>query len=210
MFKSLTARRGNLKSGPEWFTFLLRANGVEFEKVSLRTCLGSTRELEMVVRDRLLGTFALHEEFELEIRKSGDPQGTWGPISFEGLKKVLLKEAEKIGVDYSTSTSEKRSEGPCRRIFARIPVEGDQSHFDRAVEAFTQTEIPFQIVGGLDGRGRIAGHVTLAVPSLLEAGKILLRAGFLESPESKYVLLDSQTGWKVRLLQGKPNCFSAS
>jgi hypothetical protein len=50
-----------------------------------------------------------------------------------------------------------------RRIIGRIPVEGDSSHIGRADEALTRAGIRFQIVGGLDSRGRGVCHVTLVV-----------------------------------------------
>jgi len=74
---------------------------------------------------------------------------------------------------------------------------------DRLHSSLLHARIQYGIVGGLDSRGRSAGHLTVAVSSLLGAGTCLRRAGFLESPESKYVLVDSITGWKVRLLVGK-------
>ncbi len=192
-----------------WFTFAVRVNGVEFHKAFLRSCGGHPTNFEVVIRDRRLGSFALHEEFILEIHEGKDARTSWRKISLGELKAAVLEEAQKAACDPYQEPS--TPEGDCeaskslvRGTLGRIPVEGDSSHIGRADEALTRAGIRFQIVGGLDSRGRGACHVTLVVRSLVGAGIFLRRAGFLESPESKYVLVDSRTGWKVRLLQGSP------
>lgn len=76
----------------------------------------------------------------------------------------------------------------------RVPNEGDSGHIRRAGEALTRAGIRFQIVGGLDSPGQSWGHVTLVVHSLLGARMWLRRAGFLETRESRCVLLDSRSG----------------
>ncbi len=192
-----------------WFTFAVRVNGVEFHRTFLRSCGGHPTNFEVVIRDPELGSFALHEEFVLEIREGEDERTSWRQISFAELKVAVLEEAQKAACDpcQGPSTLEGHWEAlksPVRGIMERIPVEGDSSHIGRADEALTRAGIRFQIVGGLDSRGRSACHVTLVVRSLVGAGTCLRRAGFLETPESKYVLVDSSTGWKVRLLEGRP------
>ena len=82
----------------------------------------------------------------------------------------------------------------------RIPVEGDARHIHRVEEALSRAEIRFRIVGGMGSGGRVWGHATFEVDSLQEARKHLRGAGFLESPEGQHVLVDSENGWKIRLL----------
>jgi hypothetical protein len=168
----------------------------------------------VVIRDRQLGSFALHEEFVLEIREGGDDGTSWRQVSLAELEAAVLEEAQKAACDpcpcdpyQGPSTREghwEASKSSMRGILGRIPVEGDSSHIGRVDEALARAGIRFEIMGGLDSRGRSACHVTLVVSSLVGAGTCLRRAGFLESPESKYVLVDSRTGWKVRLLEGRP------
>jgi hypothetical protein len=192
-----------------WFPFAVRANGVEFHQTCLRSCGEHPTNFEVVVRDRQLGNFAIHEEFLLEIQE-GNPDNTrWRPVSLTELRDAIGREARITDSDYVERTSScssplDNSQRQSHIRIERIPVEGDASHVDRVHAALAQARIRYQIVGGLDSRGRCRGHVTLAVPSLLGAGMCLRRAGFLESRESKYVLIDSRTGWKVRLLEEMP------
>jgi hypothetical protein len=186
----------------------MRVNGLEIHEVSLRPGEDCSN-LEVLIRDRRLGSFALHEEFVLEIREGDDDRTSWRQISLAELKVAVLEEAQKAACDSCPGSSTREghrepSKSPVRRVFGRIPVEGDSSHIARADEALTRAGIRFQIVGGVDSRGRGACHVTLAVSSLVGARTCLRRVGFLESPESKYVLVDSRTGWKVRVLEGRP------
>jgi hypothetical protein len=192
-----------------WFTFAVRVNGVEFHRTFLRSCGEHPTNFEVVIRDPELGSFALHDEFLLEVLEGEEDNTRWRQISFAELKVAVLEEAQKAACDpcQGPSTPESHweaSKSPVRGIIGRIPVEGDSSHVGRADEALTRAGIRFQIVGGLDSRGRCACHVTLVVCSLVGAGTCLRRAGFLESSESKYVLVDSRTGWELRLLEGRP------
>jgi len=162
-----------------------------------------------VIRDRWLGSFALHEEFLLEILERKGDNVCWRPVSLPELKDAVWKEAQMTDSNFGLRTSPGSSSFPalqrsahCR--FGRIPIDGDSSHLDRLEASLMHARIRYQIVGGLDSRGRSRGHLTVAVSSLLGAGTCLRRAGFLESLESKYVLIDSPTGWKVRLLEGRP------
>jgi hypothetical protein len=81
-------------------------------------------------------------------------------------------------------------------------VEGDSSHIARAGEALSRGGVGYRIVGGIGSGGHIWGHATFQVSSLLGARMRLQGAGFVPIPSSKYLLVDSKTGWSVRLLPG--------
>jgi len=83
----------------------------------------------------------------------------------------------------------------------RIPIEGVSSHIDRAKEALSRGKARYKIIGGIGSRGHIWGHATFPVGSLFEARIHLRRAGFLQCSESKYVLLDSENGWKIHVFE---------
>lgn len=185
----------------------MRVNGLEFREVCLRRSDEQLAKFEVMIRDRQLGSFALHEEFLLEITERQHGKARWRAVSLRELKNSILTEPQITEPDSVARTDTRSSPSPdlqrtprCR--IERIAVEGDASHLDRLHESFIKEGIRYQIVGGLDSRGRGAGHLTVAVSSLLGAGMCLRRGGFLTSPESKYVLVDSRTGWKVRLLEG--------
>jgi len=193
----------------EWFAFAVRVNGVEFREVFLRSCDGHRAKCEVVIQDRQLGNFALHEEFLLEVLEDEKENARWRHVSLLELTNAISREALSRDANFgqdtiSNSSSVLYSGRNPRSTLERIPVEGDASHIDRLHTALIGAKIRYQIVGGLDSRGRSWGHLTLAVSSLLRAGTCLRRAGFLDSSESKHMLVDSNTGWKVRLLEGGP------
>jgi hypothetical protein len=197
-----------------WFTFAMRVNGVEFCMTSMRWRGKNSTDIEVLIRDRQLGTFSLHEDFILETGEREGEGASWRQVSLEELRSAISKEAYRVACDADAEAgiAEDRSEAPNRAGpigLGRIPVDGDSSHVGRAKAALTHAGIRFQIVGGLDSRGRGACHLTLVVPVPLEARSALRRAGFLGSPDSKYVLVDSWSGWKLRLLQGTPRRFEA-
>jgi len=196
------------QTGSLWFTFPLRVNGVTFYETTLRASGAHPTNVQVVVRDRQLGVFALHEEFVLEIREQEWEGAPWRQVSMGELTVVVSQAAERVACDAHAGRRVVEESLEARNAvvsenLGRIPVEGDSSHVGRAEKALTRAGIRFQIVGGLDSRGRSACHLTL-VATIVGAGTCLQRTGFLESPESKCVLVDSRTGWKLRLLQGKP------
>jgi hypothetical protein len=193
----------------KWFSFSVRVNGIEFAQVAVRSYGEQAKEFEIIIRDHHLGAFALHEEFFLEIPDGDQAISGWHPVSFSGLMSVVWTVALMLRLDVvedkiSSSSFSLEPERPSRCRIERIPVAGDSSHLDRLHRSLQLARIRYQIVGGLDSRGRGRGHLTVAVSSLVSAGVCLQRAGFFESPESKYVLVDSSTGWKVRLLEAWP------
>jgi len=195
----------------KWFDFRLCVNGIEFREVALRLRAEDSTKDEIVIRDRHLGLFALHGEFLLETAHGQQDNILWRPISLLQLSYVLNQE---IPMSITDSDFGDRTREPLRPLpepqnkvyvrFERIPIDGDASHVDRFRGALAEGRIRYQIVGGLDARGHCAGHVTLATSRLLGARTYLRQRGFIESPESKYVLVDSRTGWKVRLLEARP------
>jgi hypothetical protein len=191
------------RSRPGWFAFDLRVNGRVFEEVALRLCAHYPFDSEILVRDCHLGCFALHEEFQL---KTPDVAPiSWRPVTLSELKRMAATHAHRIGIDplvpcETDLSGQGVTERASGETFERIPVEGDSSHHGRAERALTQAGMSFEVIGGRDSRGRIGGNVTLAVTSLDRAFICLHRAGFLEAPESKYVLIDSKTGWRIRFL----------
>jgi hypothetical protein len=192
----------------KWFVFSVRVNRLEFQEVALRPCGEQPTDFEVVIRDCVLGEFALHKEFLLEIREAQRCNARWRAVSLEELQDAIGKEMQVADPNFDARTrlgsipSADLQRSPRCRI-ERIPIDGDSSHLDRLRGPLLTARIRYPIVGGLDSRGRAAGHLTVAVSCLPRAGMCLRRAGFLESPESKYVLIDSRTGWKVRLLEGR-------
>ncbi len=185
----------------------IRVNGLEFREVFLRRCVDDRQNWRVAISDRCVGCFALHQGFELEIRPERCVETDWQRISLTDLRIAALKKAQNGAdeLEQVIPTTCGQWETPTRTdigIIERIPVEGDSSHVERLAGALSQARIRFQMVGGLASPGQSAGHMTVVVSSLPAARVWLWRSGFLESSESRWVLIDSQTGWKVRLLEG--------
>jgi hypothetical protein len=135
-------------------------------------------------------------------------------VSFEELKIAFLEApcnvvAKETEDEYEMTMELLRSLSEASAVehsghLPRIPVEGDSCHIDRAKSALSQGKVRYQFVGGIGSRRHIWGHATFLVGSLLGAGIQLRRAGFLQSSESKYVLIDSENCWKIRLLEERP------
>lgn len=190
-----------------------RVNGLVFSCCYLERCAEDPAKVEVIIQHRLLGRFHLHEEFVLELKTGSSEE--WRRVTLEELKAALLEAAgehphiqingDEKGEDLPSQSEPFPSRG--FPIFSHIPVEGDDSHLQRARKAFSVAGEPFRIVGGLDSRNRCSGH-----QSVNEARKLLSQAEFLQSRESKYELLDSRNGWKIRLLpdsnqsHGAPRC----
>lgn len=192
-------------SKPVWARLNFRVNELEFAEALMRPCKKDPTDFQLVVEHRLLGSFALHEDFFLEKREGR--LATWRQVSLLELKLAFLEASRNDG------GVEPRTDEPWdlagRELHAnqanipRIPFEGDDTHLDCATEAFERGEVCYQIVGGKGSHGKIWGHATLVVDSLRRAHALLCTAGFLPSSDSQQVLIDSRNGWKLRLLEAK-------
>lgn len=187
-----------------WARLNFRANELEFAEALLRPGKGDPADFQLVVEHRLLGSFALHEDFFLEQRTG---LATWRQVSLSELKLAFLEASRNdAGVERRTDEPWDLAGRELRANQAnipRIPVEGDDTHLDRAREALERGEICYQIAGGRGSHGKIWGHATFVVDSLPRARALLRYAGFIPSSNSWQVLIDSRNGWKVRLLEAK-------
>ena len=186
-----------------WARLNFRVNELEFEDALMRPCEEDPADFLLVIEHRFLGSFALHEEFFLEQRGSG--LATWRHVSLQELKLAFLEASRN---DRGATEREddhwevsRLDAGANQASIPRIPVEGDDGHFDRAREAFERGEVRYQIIGGKGSHGKIWGHATFVVDSLPRARALLYTAGFIPSSDSQQVLIDSRNGWKVRLLE---------
>jgi hypothetical protein len=189
-------------------------NGLEFGRARLEPIPRGTGTLAVVIEHRLLGFFALHDDFDLELGDGCKDSVGWHTVSLAELKNALVQAAAlRMEEKLSSATSafdaladwEPENSTPTNMGFIpRIPVEGDTKHIERAEEALALAGIRNRIAGGIGSRGKIWGHATFEVASTFESRVHLLRVGFIQSPASKCVLIDSINGWKIRLLAGSP------
>jgi hypothetical protein len=180
------------------------ANDLEFAEALLRPRGEDPADVRLIIEHRFLGSFALHDDFVLEVRGIGVPP-TWRRVNLEELKLAFLEASRNDG-----GVTEK--EWDCWEVsgvdvggnhtnLLRMAVEGDSSHIVRAREAFLRGGIRYKIVGGVGSRGQIWGHATFLVNSLRRARALLCDGGFISSSDSPQVLIDSKNGWKIRLLE---------
>lgn len=190
-----------------WVLLNFRVNGLEFRDGLLRPCREDETDFQLVVEHAFLGAFALHAAFLLELR---GVDGAWRKVQLEELKLAFLEASQRVG---AINTADERTRNrwsvgaslhpgtTADHHFAGFPVEGDEGHIERAKEALSYGGMRYKIVGGASNSGRSWGHSTLLVASLPEAHALLCDRGFIPSPESAQVLIDSLNGWKVRLLE---------
>jgi len=191
-----------------WIRLNFLVNDLEFPQGLMRPSEKDATDFQILIEDRFLGSFALHDDFDLQL---WDPEGVrdWRKVSLEELKMVFLETSRDVGATRTEEEDERStplaglpdvSDAPNSSFLPRIPIEGDSSHINRATEALSRGRITYQIVGGIGSHGQVWGHATFLVDSLQCARILLCRAGFLPSSDSKHVVIDSENGWKIRLL----------
>src|SRR5690348_7042782 len=80
-----------MRSSPKlmWVRLNFSVNDLEFADALPRPCKEDLTDFQLVVEHRLLGSFALHEDFLLERRESG--LASWRKVSLEELKLAFLE-----------------------------------------------------------------------------------------------------------------------
>jgi hypothetical protein len=189
-----------------------RVNEIEFLQAQFRPAGNDATDFQIVIEHPFLGSFAVHEEFDFELR-ADDDAGTWEKVSLEQLKMAILRASRFVRVQPSRGEYERTSErlgvlsgahpvAPNEHL-PRISIQGDSSHLERAQVALSLGKVRYKIIGGIGSQGRVWGHATVLVDSLLVARTHLHRAGFLQSSKSTLVLTDSENGWKICLLEAR-------
>ncbi len=192
------------RSKLKWVRLNFKVNDLEFEEALLRPCGEDPADFQLVIEHRFLGSFALHDDFVLEVRGT-DGSATWRRVKLEELKLAFLEASRNDGgvteKEWDRWNVSGVDAGGNHANLPRMPVEGDSSHIVHATEAFSRGGIRYKIVGGVGSRGQIWGHATFLVDSLQGARVFLCDAGFIPGPDSPQVLVDSRNGWKIRLLE---------
>lgn len=174
----------------------LLLNGVSVRSVSIRQPAESDGDFDVVVTDPIVGSFALHSDFEIDVH---DLDSSWRRVSLEELK-TILKRKNLLPVDDLPKASEIAE---CR-LFARVD----------------DIEIPYWERSRLSGRGReeacvryvqkilyrvgiphLVAGTTFTVPSVPTARIPLKRAGFRQSPISRSALVEPRTNVAIQLIE---------
>jgi hypothetical protein len=174
----------------------LIVNGVPFGSLSVRNRPDDSDDFDVVVTEPMLGQFALHAEFDIDVC---EPDSDWRRVSLEELKGMLTKSALRTVGDLPRA-----SEIAECRLFARVD----------------DIEIPYWERSRLSGLGReeacvryvqrilyrvgiphLVAGTTFTVPSAPTARIPLKRAGFRQSPISRSALVEPRTNVAIQIIE---------
>lgn len=190
----------------------LRVNGTEIDWVQLRPCGKLPTELELVVRDPVLGEFAVDREaFTFEVRQKGEG-AQWRQMSMdEALEEIAAADmlldiegppgAPKLEEHERLHRPDMRRGQRRRRT--RVGEKG--AHVIRAEEVLYSAGVPHILLPVQ--RDRFASNVFM-VPGLLKAKIALCRGGFKPALPSHSVMVHIRSGRAIRLLEANGNATS--
>ena len=174
----------------------LIVNGVPFRSVNIRNRPDDPDEFDVVVIEPMLGQFALHAGFDIDVR---DPDSHWRPRSFDELKGMLVNSALLTIGDLP-----KASEIAECRLFARVDdiqiphwESGPRSALRRQEACVRYVQRIFYRVG----IPHLIAGTTFTVPTAPTARIPLQRAGFRQSEISLSALVEPRTGCAIQLVQ---------
>lgn len=178
----------------------LLLNGVSMRSVKIRQTAEAAGDFEIVVTDPLLGAFALHSGFDIEVH---EPDAGRRRISLDELKAVLNRRNPISADDLA-----KASEIAGCRLFAKVDdieiPKWNRARFSElgpegACVRYVQ-RIFFRV-----GIPHIVSGTTFLVPSAPTARIPLKRAGFRRSTISRSALLEPRTNVTVQLVERDPS-----
>ncbi len=79
-----------------WIRLNFLVNDLEFPQGLMRPSEKDATDFQILIEDRFLGSFALHDDFDLQL---WDPEGVrdWRKVSLEELKMVFLETSRDVG-----------------------------------------------------------------------------------------------------------------
>lgn len=177
----------------------LLLNGVPVRSVKIRQTAKSGGNSEVVVTDPLLGAFALHSGFDIDVH---EPEVGWRRVSLDELKAVLKRLNLLPADDFPNA-----SEIPECRLFAKVDdIEipnwdrGQFSRFGPEAACVRYVQRIFYRVG----IPHLVSCTTFSVPSAPTARIPLKRAGFRQSTISRSALVEPHTNVTVQLVERDP------
>jgi hypothetical protein len=177
----------------------LLVNGVSIRTVKIRQDDESASDFDVVVTDPVVGYFALHSGFEIDVHER---DSSWRRVSLDELKGIL-KDKYLLSADDLPKASDRAE---CR-LFARVDdiqiphwvhgrlsVRGPEDACIRYVQRiFYRVGIPHLVSG-----------TAFIVPSAESARILLKRAGFRQSEISRSALYEPRLKVSIQLLQRDP------
>jgi hypothetical protein len=177
----------------------LLVNGVSMRTVRVRQAAEPAGDFDVVVSDAMLGSFALHSGFEIDVP---EPNSNWRRVSLDELKRIL-KSRYLLPADDLPKASEMAE---CR-LFA--PVDDIQiPYWERSrLSSLGREAACVRYVQRILYRVAIPHLVsgtTFTVPSAPTARIPLKRAGFRQSTISPSALVEPRTQVSIQLIERDP------
>jgi hypothetical protein len=181
------------------FSCELLVNGVPIQSVRTRQGAESTDDLDVVVTDPVVGCFALHSGFDIDIHQ---PDQSWRRVFLDELKGIL-KDKYLLPADDLPKASDIAE---CR-LFARVD-DIEIPHWESGrLSVLGREEACVQYVQRIFyrvGIPHLVSGTTFVVPSAPTARIPLKRAGFRRSPISPSALVEPRTSVTIQLVQRDP------
>jgi len=177
--------------------FLL--NGVSMKSAKIRQPAGSEGDFEVVVTDPLLGAFALHSGFDIDVHEA---DAGWRRVSLEELKG-FLRSRYLLPADDLPNASQIAE---CR-LFARVDDIKIPNWKCGRLSALGREEACVRYVQRIlyrTGIPHLVSGTTFLVPSAATARIPLKRAGFRQSQISPSALVELRTGCAIQLIERDP------
>jgi hypothetical protein len=171
-------------------------NGVLFRSVNIRNRSDTCDDFDVVVTDPMLGKFALHDGFDIDVR---EPVSDRQRVSIEELKGILANGALAAVGDLPTASEIAEChlfvgvddiQLPHWESEPRSVLRGQEACVRYVQRIFYRVGIPHLIAG-----------TTFTVPSAPTARIPLKRAGFRQSEISPSALIEPRTGCAIQLVQ---------
>lgn len=177
----------------------LLLNGVPIRSVRVSQGADSSEDFDVVVSDPMLGAFALHSGFEIDVL---EPDSNWRRVSLDELKEALetryllpagdLPKGSEVA-EYRLFARVDDIQIPCWEQ-SRLSIRGREEACVRYVQRiFYRVGIPHLVAG-----------TTFLVPSAPTARIPLQRAGFRKSAISPSALLEPRTQVSIQLVERDP------
>jgi len=183
-------------------TFELRVNGVVVE-ASMRRMASNPEECEVVIRDPLVGEFTINEEFAIDVKKYAGTEPIWSRVSLKHLKSTFLEatsnDLPSVAEILESELYRQKDVGDGSQPNKSSQVVLVAVQVRRAQRILYLAGIP-SIVMSLTPHRMRNEEGALVVPNLRNAVRELIQHGFQTGPV-KYMLTDTKTGNKLRLVQ---------
>jgi len=177
--------------------FLL--NGVSIKSAKIRQSAGSEGDFDVVVTDPLVGAFALHSGFDIDVHEAN---AGWRRVTVEELKGFLRSR-------YLFPWGDLLKASPIAecRLFARVDDITIPKWKCGRLSALGREQACVRYVQRIlyrTGIPHLVSGTTFLVPSAATAHIPLKRAGFRQSQISRSALVESRTGCAIQLIERDP------